>query len=68
MRRLAAEAARAVAEVATANVVLFTSAAQADEVWCALDLGEDAIDITVTLESAERLHRMLGRLIKKAHC
>lgn len=36
-------------------VVIFTSAAKADEVWIGLDLGEGVASITVSVESSKRV-------------
>ena len=41
-------------------VVIFTSAAKADEVWVGLDLGEGVASITVSMESSGRLLRALA--------
>ena len=41
-------------------VVIFTSAAKADEVWIGLDLSEGVASITVSVESSERLLRALA--------
>lgn len=46
------------------NIAVFTSATDpSDEVWISFDEGHRHSSITVSLESAQRLHRALGGLL-----
>ena len=51
-------------EAVEASVAVFTSALdETDEIWVAVEMGEYGRGITVTRESALRLHRALGECI-----
>lgn len=57
------------ADVAVADelaVVLFTSATTSDDVWIGFDLGEGRASITLSIESAQRMHRQLAAALRAA--
>ena len=56
-----------VAAVTELVVVTFTSANVRDDVWVGLDLGEGLANITISLESAERLIRQLLSQLHEAN-